>query len=113
MSYKTKISTISRLFYISALALLFTILTPYMVVANETPFTQAQYISQTAQSNPYQALVYVLSTITGISLIAMGYVYNQQTTNIKEQSILHLVLNNDIVERSSDNPFKNFDIMNL
>ncbi len=49
-------------------------------------------------------------------LIIVGLVANASkdtTTNIKEQSILHLVLNNDIVERSSDNPFKNFDIMNL
>ena len=49
-------------------------------------------------------------------LIIVGLVANASkdtTTNIKDQSILHLVLNNDIVERSSDNPFKNFDIMNL
>jgi protease-4 len=49
-------------------------------------------------------------------LIIVGLVANASkdtTTNIKEQSILHLVLNNDIEERSSDNPFKNFDIMNL
>ena len=49
-------------------------------------------------------------------LIIVGLVANASkdtTTNIKEQSILHLVLNNDLVERSSDNPFKNFDIMNL
>ena len=49
-------------------------------------------------------------------LIIVGLVANASkdtTSNIKEQSILHLVLNNDLVERSSDNPFKNFDIMNL
>ena len=49
-------------------------------------------------------------------LIIVGLVANASKdtiTDIKEQSILHLVLNNDIEERSSDNPFKNFDIMNL
>ncbi|MEN9370701.1 MAG: hypothetical protein RI952_1566 [Bacteroidota bacterium] len=53
--------------------------------------------------------------IIGI-LIIVGLVANASkdtTSEIKSNSILHLILNNDIVERSSKNPFKNFDLSNF
>lgn len=88
MSITKKINFISRAFYISALSLITLLILPVIAGAGETPFTQAQYIAETSQSNPYQALVYVLAVITGLSIIGMGYLYNQQANNLKEQFII-------------------------
>ena len=88
MSITKKINYVSRTFYISALSLLFTIITPYIACAGETPYTQAQMISQISYNNPYQALVYILSLITGLSILAMAYLYNQQSNNLKEQFVI-------------------------
>lgn len=49
-------------------------------------------------------------------LIIVGLVANASkdtTSEIKSNSILHIILNNDIVERSSKNPFQNFDLTNF
>ncbi len=53
--------------------------------------------------------------IIGI-LIIVGLVASASkdtTSEIKSNSILHIILNNDIVERSSKNPFQNFDLTNF
>ena len=53
--------------------------------------------------------------IIGI-LIIVGLVASASkdtTSEIKSNSILHIILNNDIVERSSKNPFQNFDLSNF
>ena len=53
--------------------------------------------------------------IIGI-LIVVGLVANASkdtTSEINSNSILHIILNNDVVERSSKNPFKNFDLTNF
>jgi len=85
MSLQKRINYVSRVFYVSSIALLFTILTPFFAVADQAPFQQAELVAQMSQSNPYQALVYILSVITGLSIVAMCYLYHQQQNNLKEQ----------------------------
>jgi len=119
MAIKTKLTYLSRIFIISSLSLLFLTLVPVFAGIGETPYTQAQYIAQTSQSNPYQTLVYVLALTTGLSIVGMGYLYNQQTNNLKEQfSILRGVSDNmadltNKIENSNKTIEKSLDIVNV
>jgi hypothetical protein len=118
MSYQAKINTISRVFYISGLSLLLTIITPFIAYSNELPFKQAEMVTQMSQSNPYQALVYILTVITGLSILAMGYLYNPNMHAVKEQFVIlkdvsqNLNKLSDKIENSNKTIEKSLDVVN-
>ncbi|MBL4716809.1 MAG: signal peptide peptidase SppA [Bacteroidetes bacterium] len=49
--------------------------------------------------------IFIASTISGLQ--------EQQVTNVKPNSVLHIQLNYPIKERTDDSPFENFDIFNM
>lgn len=53
----------------------------------------------------------IIGILIIVSLVANAS--KDTTSEINSNSILHIILNNDIVERSSKNPFKNFDFNNF
>jgi hypothetical protein len=78
---------------ISFLAFFFLLVAPF--IANAVGLDQATQIAKISESNPYQALTFVLALVCVGCCSALAYVYNQNLSQVKEQYL--------ILDKLSDN----------
>lgn len=65
------------------------------VICSGIGMDEAEKIARMSESNPYQTLVYVLGLMCVLCTGALGYVYHQNITNVRDQyKILNDLSNN-------------------
>lgn len=72
-------------------------------VCDAVGIQDAQYIAKMSESNPYQALVYTMGVFCVVCIGALGYVYNQNLSQVKDQYTILKSLSDNIATQATAN----------